>query len=76
MSALPVKVALLLAGLPVAAAVLAPAAVARPTCETTDFKTLCQTEGSVSIKVQPGTQAPPANLPVYPWMGVGLPGLE
>ncbi|MCW1959283.1 MAG: hypothetical protein KIH64_012210, partial [Mycobacterium sp.] len=55
------KTALTLAGLAVAAGLAAPAAVARPTCQSTDFKTICQTNGSVSIKARPGTVAPPGN---------------
>jgi hypothetical protein len=61
--------AALLAGLVVAAGVSAPVAGARPTCQQTDFKSICQTNGSVSIKARPGTVAPPANLPVFPWIG-------
>jgi hypothetical protein len=59
-----------LAGLVVAAGVSAPTAGARPTCQNTDFKSVCQTNGSVSIKARPGTVAPPANLPVFPWLGM------
>ena len=64
------KTALLLAGLTVAAGVSAPIASARPTCQSTDFKSICQTNGSVSIKARPGTLAPPANIPVFPWLGM------
>ena len=60
----------MVAGLAVAAGVAAPAANARPSCQSTDFKTICQTNGSVSIKARPGTTAPPANLPVFPWLGM------
>jgi hypothetical protein len=60
----------LLAGLVVAAGVSAPVAGARPTCQQTDFKSVCQTNGSVSIKARPGTVAPPANLVVFPWLGM------
>jgi hypothetical protein len=63
------KTALVLAGLTVAAGVAAPAAVARPTCQSTDFKSICQTNGSVSIKARPGTVAPPGNMPHIPWIG-------
>ncbi len=63
------KTALALAGAAVAAVVLAPAADARPTCQSTDFKTICSTNGSTSIKARPGTTAPPANMPVIPWLG-------
>jgi hypothetical protein len=59
-----------LAGLVVAAGVSAPSAGARPTCQNTDFKSICQTNGSVSIKARPGTVAPPANIPVFPWLGM------
>ena len=64
------KSALVLAGVAVAAVVAAPAANARPTCQQTDFKSICQTNGSVSIKARPGTTAPPANIPVFPWLGM------
>ena len=63
------KAAVLIAGLAVFAGVSAPAASARPTCQQTDFKSICQTNGSVSIKARPGTTAPPANQPVFPWLG-------
>ncbi|HQE13885.1 MAG TPA: hypothetical protein PLD01_02260 [Mycobacterium sp.] len=61
--------ALLMAGVGVIAVVSAPAAQARPTCQQTDFKSICQTNGSVSIKARPGTVAPPANQPMIPWLG-------
>lgn len=61
--------ALLMAGIGVVAVVSAPAAQARPTCQQTDFKSICQTNGSVSIKARPGTVAPPANQPMIPWLG-------
>jgi hypothetical protein len=64
------KSALLLAGVAVAAVLAAPAANARPTCQQTDFKSICQTNGSVSIKARPVTTAPPTNLPVFPWLGM------
>ncbi|MCB1263157.1 MAG: hypothetical protein KDB56_00890 [Mycobacterium sp.] len=60
----------LVAGLAVVAGVSAPSAAARPTCQDTATKTICQTNGSVSIKARPGTTAPPANLPVFPWLGM------
>lgn len=63
------KTALLLAGLTVAAGVSAPIAVARPTCQSTDFKSICSTNGSTSIKARPGTVAPPANIPHMPFIG-------
>ena len=62
--------ALLIAGLAVAAFVAAPAAQARPSCQDAGVKTVCQTNGSVSIKARPGTTAPPANQPVFPWLGM------
>ncbi len=65
------KAALLLAGLTVAAGVSAPVAIARPSCQATDFKSICQTRGSVSIKARPGTVAPPANIPHMPFLGMG-----
>ena len=58
-----------MAGLTVVAGVAAPSAVARPTCQSTDFKSICQTNGSVSIKARPGTVAPPANIPHMPFLG-------
>lgn len=64
------KSALVLASLAVAAAVAAPAADARPSCQESGVKTICQTNGSVSIKARPGTLAPPANQPVFPWQGM------
>ena len=64
------KAAVLVAGLVVTAGISAPVAGARATCQETDFKTTCQTNGSVSIKSRPGTVAPPANLPVFPWLGM------
>ena len=63
------KTALILAGFAVAAAVSAPTAMARPSCQSTDFKSVCQTNGSVSIKARPGTVAPPGNMPHIPWIG-------
>jgi len=65
------KTALMLAGLTVAAGVSAPMAIARPSCQQTDFKSVCQTRGSVSIKARPGTTAPPANIPHMPFIGMG-----
>lgn len=61
--------AILLSGAAVAAVLAAPTAQARPTCQQTDFKSICQTNGSVSIKARPGTTAPPANMPMIPWLG-------
>jgi hypothetical protein len=48
----------------------APIAGARSNCQETDIKSRCQTNGSVSIKARPGTMAPPANQPVFPWLGM------
>ena len=64
------KAAVLVAGLAVVAGISAPVAAARPTCQDTATTTICQTRGSVSIKARPGTTAPPANLPVFPWLGM------
>ena len=64
------KTALVVAGLAVAAGFAAPSAVARPTCQSTDFKSICATNGSTSIKARPGTVAPPGNMPHIPWIGV------
>ena len=63
------KTALLLAGLTVVAGVSAPIASARATCQSTDFKSICSTNGSWSMKARPGTVAPPANMPHIPWIG-------
>lgn len=65
------KPALMVAGMAaVAALVSAPSAQARPSCQDAGVKTVCQTNGSVSIKARPGTTAPPANQPVFPWLGM------
>ena len=64
------KATTLVVGLAVMAGILAPVASARPTCQDSATKTICQTNGSVSIKARPGTTAPPANLPVFPWLGM------
>jgi len=65
------KTALVLAGFAVAATVSAPTAMARVSCQSTDFKSICQTNGSVSIKARPGTVAPPGNMPHIPFFGIG-----
>lgn len=66
---------LLMVGLVVATGISAPTADARPTCHSTDTLSICQTNGSVSIKSRPGTVAPPANQPQLPFgMGSGFPG--
>ncbi|MFN8072116.1 MAG: hypothetical protein U0R66_09995 [Mycobacterium sp.] len=64
------KSALFMAGVSALTMFTAPVADARPTCQSTDFKTICQTNGSVSIKARPGTVAPPGNMPHVPWFGV------
>ena len=53
------KSALAMAGLVVAAGVFAPAADALPNCQTSGTTSTCRTNGSVSIKAQPGTVAAP-----------------
>lgn len=63
---------MLLAGLAAVAVVVAPGADARRTCHETGGATLCQTNGSVSIKAVPQTTAPPAIMPMNPW--IGMPG--
>ncbi|OMC40210.1 hypothetical protein A5740_24690 [Mycobacterium sp. GA-1841] len=69
----PARSALLAATLAIAAVVSAPIADARPTCSSSGgTTTICETNGSVSIKARPGTTAPPAAQPVFPWLG--LPG--
>lgn len=64
------KAAVLMTGLVLAAGLCAPSASARPNCQSNDFTTVCQTNGSVSIKARPGTVAPPANMPHMPWLGM------
>lgn len=59
--------ALAMAGLTAVEIMIPPVASARPTCQTTSTMTICETNGSVSIKARPGTVAPPANMPVFPW---------
>lgn len=60
---------MLVAGSTAMALLSAPTAAARPTCRDTGSATVCESNGSVSIKARPGTTAPPANLPVFPWLG-------
>ena len=60
---------LVMAGLLVLTSVAIPAADARPTCQNTDSKTVCQTNGSVSIKARPAEIAAPVNHPHVPWLG-------
>lgn len=64
------KPALVMAGVLAVTLLTPPTADARPTCQSTDFKTICQTNGSVSIKARPGTVAPPGNMPHIPWFGI------
>jgi F420-0:gamma-glutamyl ligase-like protein len=64
------KFAFLMASLAAVSVVSAPVASARPTCQDTATKTICTTNGSTSIKARPGTTAPPANQPVFPWLGM------
>ncbi len=64
------KAAVLMAALAVVAGMSAPVAGARSTCQDGPTKTLCQTNGSVSIKSRIGTTAPPANQPAFPWLGM------
>lgn len=64
------KYALLMTSLIATAFVSAPIASARPDCHDAGVKSVCQTNGSVSIKARPGTLAPPANQPVFPWLGM------
>jgi len=54
------KVGLVVVGLVVGAGVSAPTAAAA-TCRDTGGSTICQTNGSVSIKARPTTTAPPVN---------------
>ena len=65
-----VRAVVLVAGFAVVAGISAPVASARDTCRDSATKTVCQTSGSTSIKVRPGTKAPPANQPVFPWLGM------
>jgi hypothetical protein len=60
-------VAVIVAGLAVAALGVAPAAQARRVCEEVGNQTTCQTNGSISIKSRPGTIATPANQPHITW---------
>ncbi len=48
-----------MAGLAVVAVVVAPTVDARPNCDQTNSTTVCQTNGSVSIKANPGTVSSP-----------------
>ena len=62
--------AVVMVGMTVAEVVTPSVAYARPTCQSTHTMTICQTNGSTSIKARPGTVAPPGNLPHMPWFGV------
>ena len=64
------KLAFAMAGLAAVSVLSAPVASARPTCQDAATKTICTTNGSTSIKARPGTVAPPANIPVFPWLGM------
>ncbi len=59
--------AVVLSGLAVVEVMMPPLAGARPTCRSTPTTTICETNGSVSIKARPGTVAPPGNLPHVFW---------
>lgn len=59
--------AMVMVGLTVVEVAIAPVADARPTCQSTPTKTICETNGSVSIKARPGTVAPPGNMPHVVW---------
>jgi hypothetical protein len=65
-----VRAVVLVAGFAVVAGISAPVASSRSTCQDGPTKTICQTNGSVSIKSRLGTTAPPANRPVFPWLGM------
>jgi len=58
-----------LAAVAVVAVVTAPAADARPFCDEAGGTTICQTNGSTSIKATPGTVSPPAGRYGIPWYG-------
>ncbi|MEI7545726.1 MAG: hypothetical protein WCJ53_12990 [Mycobacteriaceae bacterium] len=60
-------VAWVMAAVAAATLVSAPAASARPVCEDAGNQTICQTNGSISIKSRPGTTASPANQPQINW---------
>ena len=61
------KLALFMVGLAALEVILPPVAHARPTCQSTHTTTICETNGSVSIKARPGTVAPPGNMPHVLW---------
>ena len=60
-------VAMLVAGLAVAAGLSAPVANALPNCQTAGTTTTCRTNGSVTIKARPGITTPPASRAQIPW---------
>jgi hypothetical protein len=62
--------ALLMAAVMAVTLINAPVADARPTCQSTHTMSICQTNGSTSIKARPGTVAPPGNMPHMPFWGV------
>ena len=64
------KSALLMTGVTAVTVIVAPVADARPTCQSTHTMSICQTNGSTSIKARPGTVAPPGNMPHMPWWGI------
>jgi hypothetical protein len=64
------KRALLMVAVMAVTLMAAPVADARPTCQSTHTMSICQTNGSTSIKARPGTVAPPGNLPHMPFWGV------
>ena len=59
------KLAMLVAGVAVAAGVLAPVAAALPNCQTVGQTSTCRTNGSVSIKTTPGRSVAPSQG--IPW---------
>jgi hypothetical protein len=61
------KLALFVVALLAVEVIVPPVAGARPTCQSTPSKTICETNGSVSIKARPSTVAPPGNLPHVFW---------
>ncbi|MCH9666469.1 MAG: hypothetical protein K0U76_10110 [Actinomycetia bacterium] len=66
------KSALLMAGLAIAAVVTASPADARPFCDQAGSTTTCRTNGSVSIKAEPGqVMAPAGTRGLIPWQAGG-----
>lgn len=64
------KPALVMTAVMAVTLIAAPVADARPTCQSTPTMSICQTNGSTSIKARPGTVAPPGNMPHMPFWGV------